>query len=112
MINNKTSIPLGYLTIKVSQDIPASRFVNYSGGLASPGDKILGVSTRSWKSGDIAAICFQGIVTVEAATVIPSPGTEIGPTTAGKATAFDKQGQSIINIDAAYNNDTTIRVKL
>jgi hypothetical protein len=46
MINNKSSIPKGFVTIKVTEDIPANRFVNFFGGLAKQGDKILGVSTK------------------------------------------------------------------
>lgn len=46
MINNKTSIPIGTMSIRATEDLPANRFVNVKGGLCQSGEPVLGVTTK------------------------------------------------------------------
>jgi hypothetical protein len=47
MTNDKTSIPMGTMTIKALEDLPANRFINFNGGLCDFGEKVLGVTTKN-----------------------------------------------------------------
>ena len=111
-MNNKTSIQLGKLTIVAGEDLPANRFINFSGCLCSSTDKVLGVTTRSYKAGSLACIITHGIVPVETSGAIIAGGEEIRASTEGKATISPLAFQNIINLDNAAGAGKFIRVKL
>lgn len=111
MNNDKTSIPLGKMTIVATEALPAHRFVNYNGGLCGPADAILGVTDRSWAQGELAAICFAGVVPVELNDGIFNVGTQIASAANGLADTAAETNTGIYNLDAGQAGQY-IRVKL
>ena len=111
-MNNKTSIQLGKLTITAGEDLPANRFINFNGKLCQAGQKVLGVTTRSYKAGSLACIVTHGIVPVETNVAINIIGSEIQPAADGKAGNSITAFQNIFNLDNASGSGKFIRVKL
>ena len=111
-MNNKTSMQLGKLTIKAGEDLPANRFVNFNGTLCQSGQKVLGITTRAYKSGTLACIVTHGIVAVETGATINTLGTEVRPSTDGKAESTLTAFQNILTLDTATGSGKFIRVKL
>lgn len=112
MFNDKTAIPVGMMSIKAIEDLPANRFVNYQGGLCNNDELILGVTTKSWKAGETAAICFAGIVVVEAEEIINSIGLPMASGDYGKIKKSLTNDQNIVNLNTAAAIGKTIRVKM
>jgi hypothetical protein len=73
---------------------------------------VLGVTTKNWKAGELASVCFSGIVVVEANGIINSIGSEICPDIEGKAKLAAAAGQGIYCLDKAVSAGKFIRVKL
>jgi hypothetical protein len=111
-MNNKTSIQLGKLTIVAGEDLPANRFINFSGNLCTSSDKVLGVTTRSYKAGSLACIITHGIVPVESGGAITTIGIDIRPSSDGRASSSPMAFQNIFNLDSASGVGKFIRVKL
>ncbi|TNE35953.1 DUF2190 family protein [bacterium] len=84
-INNLSYDPLLTLTIKANEDLPANRFVDYSGYLSIPTGNALGATEIAWNSGDIASIIIEGIVIIETANSF-TVGDDVCTGTGGKAT--------------------------
>ncbi len=66
-INNLTYNPLLTMTVVAGEDLPANRFVDYSGNLCSTTEAALGASEIAWNDGDTASIIVQGIAIIETA---------------------------------------------
>jgi hypothetical protein len=111
-MSNKTSIQLGRLTITAGEDLPANRFINFSGNLCQLGQKVLGVTTRAYKAGALASVVTHGIVSIETNGTISSIGAEIRPTSDGKAESTTTAYQNIFSLDNATGSGSFIRVKL
>jgi len=111
-MNNKTSIQLGKLTITAGEDLPANRFINFRGFLCQSGDKVLGITTRAYKTGSLASVVSHGIVPVETSGVITSAGSEVRPSTNGRAEFATTGFQNILTLDASSVAGSFIRVKL
>ena len=111
-MNNKTSIQLGRLTIKAGEDLPANRFINFYGKLCQTGQKILGVTTRSYKAGSLASVVTHGVVPVETDSAVNAIGNDIRSTFDGKAENSTSAFQNIYSLDTAVGGGSFIRVKL
>jgi len=110
--NDKTNITLGTMTIKAAADLPANRFVNALGNLCSAGGHAIGVTTKSYKAGQNASICFSGIVAVEAGGVINNAGNEVVSDAQGRAVTTSSAIQKFITLDRSTMAGTFIRVRL
>jgi len=111
-MNNKTSIQLGKLTIVAGEDLPANRFINFNGKLCNSTDKVLGITTRSYKAGSLACIITHGIVPVETNGAIISVGGEVRSSAGGKAENSPIAFQNILTLDTATGSGKFIRVKI
>jgi hypothetical protein len=111
-LNNKTSIPLGRMTIKAGQNLPANRFVNAEGNLCASADNVVGVTTKSCKAGELASICFSGIVSVEVGGVINTIGSVVGSDSSGRAIISSTAPQRMLALDKASASGQFIRVRL
>jgi len=112
MFNDKTTIPVGILSIKAIENLPANRAINFNGGLCGLGEKILGVTTKSWKVGEIASICFSGIAVVETNSAISTIGSEIIADSQGKVKFSTVATQGIYSLDKSAGAGKFVRVKL
>ena len=111
-MNNKTSIQLGKLTITAGEDLPANRFIKFNGYLCNPGDKVLGVTTRSYKAGELACVITHGIVSVETNGTINVIGSEVRPSASGKVEIATGSFQNIHTLDISTGAGKFVRVKL
>lgn len=83
-INNLTYNPLLTITIKAGEDLPANRFVDFSGNLCSADEAALGATEIAWNDDDTASIIVQGIAIVESADDF-FKGNEVCTGASGKA---------------------------
>jgi len=83
-LNTKTYQPLHSLSIQAVPDIPAFRFVNFSGELCANNTRALGVSEVDWTAGQYAQVVTLGTITVEASAAI-TLGDDITSSADGKA---------------------------
>ena len=63
--HNKTYQPLQLLTVTAGEDLPACRFVNYSGSLCDEDTMAFGVTEIDWLDGELASVVTLGTVVVE-----------------------------------------------
>jgi|DewCreStandDraft_4_1066084.scaffolds.fasta_scaffold02152_13 hypothetical protein len=85
-ISNKTYQPVQLVTIKANEDLPAFRFVNYSGNLCQTETLALGVTEVDWKDGDYASVVTLGTIIVETDSAI-DVGVPVTSSDQGKAMA-------------------------
>lgn len=83
-MNTKTYNPVQSITMTAASDIPAFRFVNYSGGLCSNNTLAAGVSEVSWAQGSKIQVVTLGTRAVECAGVI-NTGDDVASANDGKA---------------------------
>ena len=103
---------LNKITIIAGEDLPANRFINFSGKLCQAGQKVLGVTDREWLSGQASTIITHGIVLVETSGSITIIGSEVQPTTNGKVGSSMTPFQNIFCLDNATGAGSLIKVKL
>jgi len=99
-------------TIIAMEDLPANRFINFSGCLCSSVDKVFGVTIYPIDANTEGKIIIAGIVYVEVSSPIYSGGSEIRPSSGGKAQASPLSFQNIHNLDIALQEGELIRIKL
>ena len=82
--NTKSYQPVQSLTVKVTEDIPAFRFVSIAGALCADNERALGASEVRWISGQYSQAVSLGTIVVEAAGNIAA-GDDIASAASGKA---------------------------
>lgn len=83
-INDKVSNPIGYVTIKASDDLLPNRFVGFDLKHPAVESKSIGVTECKWKKGEMASILAIGVGIVETSTAI-NIGDKLTCDTDGKA---------------------------
>lgn len=81
--NNRTYCPILKLTVNAAEDIPAFRFVDYTGKLCTGGNFPMGITETAWAKGDTMSVIALGTAIIEATGTI-APGTKITTSAAGK----------------------------
>ena len=84
--NNGTYCPILKLSLTAGEDIPAFRFVSYSGMLCEGDNYPIGVSETDWNSGDTMSVVSLGTAIVKASGSL-SAGTPVTTSTDGLAAA-------------------------
>ncbi|MFH1049315.1 MAG: capsid cement protein [bacterium] len=82
--HNKTYQPLQLLTVTAGEDLPACRFVNYSGSLCDEDTMAFGVTEIDWLDEELASVVSLGTVVVESSEAILA-GANVAADTNGKA---------------------------
>ena len=100
------------ITVIAREYLLSSRFVNFFGGLCRSGDRILGITQRSYNKDELATITTHGIVYVEANSVLSSIGSEVQPSGEGKAGPSLMPFQNIFILDVSTGAGSLVRVKL
>lgn len=83
-LSNKTYQPLHPVTLKVTEDIPAFRFVSHLGSLCIDGGRAVGVTEVNWTKDEFAAVNTLGTILIETTTTI-NAGCDITAAGSGKA---------------------------
>lgn len=82
--HNKTYQPVQLLSVKASANLPAFRFVDYSGALCTEGSRALGVTEIDWLDEELASVVSLGTVVVETSEAILA-GADVSADDDGKA---------------------------
>lgn len=72
------------VTIAAAADLSRFRFVDYSGNVASAGERALGVPTTAFSTGEQASVATHGEILVEAGAAITA-GAEVESDASGRA---------------------------
>ncbi|MGB9772222.1 MAG: capsid cement protein [Candidatus Kapaibacteriota bacterium] len=83
-IPNKAFQPTLTLTIRTTMELPAFRFVDFTGKLCQANKKALGVSMGKWSNGALAGVVVLGTAIVEASVPI-NAGDKVASDNDGKA---------------------------
>jgi len=105
----KTEKILLAVTIAAAVDLSRFRFADYSGNVASAGERALGVPTTDFSAGEQASIATHGEILVEAGAAIAA-GAEVESDANGRAVTKTTGIGSGVARDAASAAGEIIRV--
>ena len=80
----KTEKILMAVTVAAAVALPRFRFADYSGNVASAGERVLGVPTTDFSAGEQASVATHGEILVEAGAAIAA-GAEVESDANGRA---------------------------
>ncbi len=105
----QTEKPLFIVTVQAAEDLTRCRLVNFAGELPTAGQRVLGVATMNFDSGEQASVAVRGEMLVEAAAAI-AMGVEVESDAAGCAVTKTTGVAFGVTRDAATAAGDIIRV--
>lgn len=111
VLSNKTYQPVQLITVKADEDLPAFRFVDFTGKLCQEESLALGVTEVDWLDGSYASVVTLGTIIIETDSAV-AVGEPITSSNEGKA----KKAEGTVPINGVALDSCTgagfIRIKL